>query len=176
VKNQLMLLRAFAEFRRSRPDTTLIVVGDGPERPAIEACIDELSLRDAVRMLGEVADTAPVYREFDAFVLSSRAEGTSMSILEALASGVCVVATDVGGNPKLLHNGECGVLVPSDDGPSLAAALRRIANDDALRRAYAEAGRRHVELRYSVSSVVDRYCDLYRGDEGSDLEIAKCVG
>jgi glycosyltransferase involved in cell wall biosynthesis len=161
IKNQILLLDAFAALRARVPEVTLVIVGDGPERPALEARARELALGGSVHMIGEVSDTAPIYREFDLFVLSSRAEGTSMSILEALASGVCVVATAVGGNPALLRNGDCGILIPSDDVTALADALFQIVDNPARRRSLAEAGRRHVELSYSASSVVDRYVELY---------------
>ena len=163
IKNQILLIDAFAALLTRVPTATLVIVGDGPERESLVARTRQLGVESSVRFVGEIADTSPVYREFDVFVLSSRAEGTSMSILEALASGVCVVATSVGGNPALLRDGECGVLVPSENARALTEAIEGVVNDGRRREAFGAAGRRHAQLDYAASSVVDRYIDLYRG-------------
>jgi glycosyltransferase involved in cell wall biosynthesis len=149
IKNQILLIDAFAEFRRQLVDSHLILVGDGPERASLEQRIREQSLEASAHLVGTFDDTAPLYREFDIFVLCSRAEGTSMSILESMASGVCVVATEVGGNPALLDNGSCGVLVPSENTAALAGALLRLARNETERAAFARAGRRRAEATYS---------------------------
>jgi glycosyltransferase involved in cell wall biosynthesis len=173
IKNQILLIDAFAALLARVPTATLVIVGDGPERASLVARTRQLGVESSVRFAGEVADTAPVYREFDVFVLSSRAEGTSMSILESLASGVCVVATSVGGNPALLHDGECGVLVPSEDLTALTNAIAGVVHDPDRRHSFGEAGRRHVQLNYAASSVVDRYVDLYRGASTAERNVSE---
>ena len=90
-----------------------------------------------------------------------------MSILESMASGVSVIATEVGGNPALLDNGSCGLLIPSENQRALVDALVRLATNETERAAFARAGRRRAESTYSEAKVVDRYVDLYLGASGS---------
>ena len=90
-----------------------------------------------------------------------------MSILETMASGVGVIATKVGGNPALLDNGSCGVLIPSENQSALIEALVRLTTNETERAAFARAGRRRAESTYSEAKVVDRYVDLYLGSGGS---------
>jgi glycosyltransferase involved in cell wall biosynthesis len=167
IKNQLLLIDAFAAFRRRVETAHLVIVGDGPERASLEQRIRDLSLEASAHLVGTFDDTAPLYREFDIFVLCSRAEGTSMSILESMASGVSVIATEVGGNPALLDNGSCGVLIPSENQSALVEALVRLTTNETERAAFARAGRRRAESTYSEAKVVDRYVDLYLGSGGS---------
>jgi len=169
IKNQLLLIDAFAAFRREIENAHLIIVGDGPERASLEQRIRELSLETSAHLVGTFDDTAPLYREFDMFVLCSRAEGTSMSILESMASGVSVIATRVGGNPALLDDGSCGLLIPSENEGALVGALVRLAKNETERATFARAGRRRAESTYSESKVVDQYVDLYLGSERSGL-------
>jgi len=163
IKNQILLIDAFAAFQRQVEDAHLIIVGDGPERASLEQRIRELSIETSAHLVGTFDDTAPLYREFDVFVLCSRAEGTSMSILESMASGVSVVATEVGGNPALLDAGSCGLLIPSENKDALVAALARLSMNETERAAFARAGRRRAESTYSESKVVDQYVELYDG-------------
>jgi glycosyltransferase involved in cell wall biosynthesis len=179
IKNQILLIDAFAAFRRRTGDAHLIIVGDGPERESLEQRIRELSLEASAHLVGTFDDTAPLYREFDVFVLCSRAEGTSMSILESMASGVSVIATEVGGNPALLDGGSCGLLIPSENKDALVEALVRLASNETERAAFARAGRRRAESNYSESKVVDQYVDLYHGvglAAARALESESCAG
>jgi len=170
IKNQILLIDAFAAFRRQHEDAHLIIVGDGPERPSLEQRIRELALETSAHLVGTFDDTAPLYREFDIFVLCSRAEGTSMSILESMASGISIVATDVGGNPALLDGGSCGLLIPSESKDALVAALGRLTTNETERAAFARAGRRRAESTYSEAKVVDQYVDLYEGANATPME------
>lgn len=163
IKNQILLIDAFAAFQRQHDDAHLVIIGDGPERASLEQRIRDLSLGKSAHLVGTFDDTAPLYREFDIFVLCSRAEGTSMSILESMASGISIVATNVGGNPALLDGGSCGLLIPSENKDALVGALVRLATNETERAAFARAGRRRAESTYSESKVVDRYLDLYEG-------------
>jgi glycosyltransferase involved in cell wall biosynthesis len=167
IKNQILLIDAFATFLQQEKDAHLIIVGDGPERASLEQRIRERALEGSAHLVGTFDDTAPLYREFDIFVLCSRAEGTSMSILESMASGICVVATHVGGNPALLDNGSCGLLIPSESKDALVSALVRLAKSETERAAFARAGRRRAEATYSESKVVDQYVRLYEGSAAS---------
>jgi glycosyltransferase involved in cell wall biosynthesis len=162
VKNQGLLLDGFALAHQSQPTAILVVAGDGPERQALEERAESLGVRGAVFFLGEIRDAATLYRDFDIFALTSVAEGTSISVLEALASGVAVIATAVGGNPALLDQGRAGVLVPTQDVAALGVALTALMADDARRRSLAAAGRAHVERVYSEHAMVERHLDIYR--------------
>ena len=103
-----------------------------------------------------------IYPEFDVFALTSTIEGTSISMLEAMASAVCPVATAVGGNVDLLGGGSSGVLVPRDEAGKLAEVLGALAGDPERRDALGRAARARVETRFSETSMVDRYEELYR--------------
>lgn len=163
VKNQPMLLDAFARVRQVVPSAVLVMVGDGPMRAALERQIETLGLQEGVKLAGLHPDPSSLYPEFDAFALSSTIEGTSMSLLEAMATGVPVVATAVGGTPALLQDGRAGVLVPSDDAVAFAAALVGLLTDRERRAQVGAAGRRRVETTYSEGAMLDQYEALYHG-------------
>jgi glycosyltransferase involved in cell wall biosynthesis len=163
VKDHALLLEAFAILRRHVPQATLAVVGEGPLRPDLERRIAALGLESHAHLAGLAGNMPEIYREFDLFVLSSRLEGTSVSILEAMASGVCVVATAVGGNPDLLGHGRFGALVAPDDPGALAAAMADLLRDPVRRRMLASAAREHVTRSYSEESMLQRYQQLYYG-------------
>jgi glycosyltransferase involved in cell wall biosynthesis len=159
VKDHAFLLRAFERVREMVPDVALAIVGDGPLRAELEA--QAAPMDGAVRFLGETRDAPAVYRDLDVFVLSSKAEGTSMSVLEAMASGVPVVATAVGGTPALLDGGACGSLAAYGDEDALAAALICALQDVERTREMAVLARSRVLSHYSEQSMVDHYEVLY---------------
>jgi len=162
VKNHDLLLRAFREAHRARPELLLVLVGDGSLRPELEALARSLEITHAVRFTGDQADPASWYRCFDAFVLASRSEGTSMSLLEAMASGCSIIATDVGGNRALLGEDGAGRLVPSEDAAALAAALAQVAPSAGTPARLASAARSRAVRLYSQDAMVERYESLYR--------------
>jgi glycosyltransferase involved in cell wall biosynthesis len=162
VKNHELLLRAFREANRVRPELLLVLVGDGSLRSDLEALARSLEIAHAVQFAGDQPDTASWYRCFDAFVLASRAEGTSMSILEAMASGCSIIATDVGGNRALLAEDGAGRLVPSEDAAALAAALADASPSPATPTRVKSVGRCRAERLYSQRVMVERYEELYR--------------
>lgn len=162
VKNHALLIDAFARVRAQVPAVALVIVGDGPLRGSLESRARSLGIESDVHFVGVSNDVAAIYRELDVFVLPSNAEGTSMSILEAMASGVCVVATAVGGTSDLLANGASGMLVPAGNPAALANALTVVLRDGARRRYLADAGRTRAEERYSEPVMVEAYEELYR--------------
>ena len=129
-KDFITLARALAILPASSFEA--LIVGDGPERPALEAELRRLGIDDRVRLAGEQSDVRALLADADAFVLSSRSEGLPVSILEAMAAELPVVASRVGGVPELVVDGENGFLVPPGDPRELAAALERLVDDPDL--------------------------------------------
>ncbi|MEZ0167162.1 glycosyltransferase [Microvirga sp. TS319] len=167
VKNLALLIDAMALMVRDLPDARLVLVGDGPLRESLREQAQVAGLGDRVLFPGAFADTAPIYRDLDIFVLPSVSEGTSISALEAMASGTPVVATAVGGTPQLLGDG-CGMLVPSGDAQALADAIRGLLADPTGRSRIAQAARKRVLDRFSHADMVRAYERLYRQVAGAD--------
>lgn len=167
VKDQVTLVRAFARLvARGGPQAArlrLMIAGDGPLRGAVEAAVAETGSGDRIWVAGERSDVAAVMRSLDVYVLPSLAEGISNTILEAMASGLPVVATHVGGNVELVSPDDTGLLVPPADEEMLADALARYADDPALRCRHGAAGRLRVESEFDLDGMVERYAQLYRG-------------
>ncbi|MFU2485969.1 TIGR03088 family PEP-CTERM/XrtA system glycosyltransferase [Thauera sp. WH-1] len=164
IKDQLNLVRAFA-LARARGGAgralRLIIAGDGPLRAELEAEIRHAGVGDVVWLAGERKDVPEVMRALDLFALPSQAEGISNTILEAMACGLPVVATAVGGNPELVAAGETGALVPAQDPHRMAEALLCYASDAALRKKHGAAGRQRVEHHFSLDAMVARYTAMY---------------
>jgi glycosyltransferase involved in cell wall biosynthesis len=159
IKNHSLLLEAFANLR-SRAPSHLVIVGDGELRPALEADVKHRGLIDRVHFAGWRNDLAPVYRDLDAVVLSSRNEGTPVAIIEAFASSRPVVATAVGGVPDLIDS-DSGLLAAPDDAASLGIALDRLLDDPPLRARLAAGGRAKADLFRSTRLLRD-LDSLYR--------------
>jgi sugar transferase (PEP-CTERM/EpsH1 system associated) len=167
VKNQRDLIRAVSLLVRRSPHLRdkigVVIVGDGSERSRLEAQVQEEKLQDVIKFLGARNDIADLLPEFDVFVLPSLAEGISNTILEAMASGVPVVATLVGGNPELVDEGMTGRLIPSTDVDAMARAIEEYVSDPALARRHGHAGRQAVARRFSIERMVGDYASLYDG-------------
>ncbi|MBS0554482.1 MAG: glycosyltransferase, partial [Proteobacteria bacterium] len=140
----------------------LVIAGDGPLRPQVEAEVLASGCADRIWLAGERKDVPEFMRGLDLFVLPSLSEGISNTILEAMASGLPVVATDVGGNGELVVVGATGTLVPAADPAAMADALMCYAADAAPRQSHGAAGRKWVEAEFSLDGMVERYCGLYR--------------
>ena len=162
VKNQALMVNAFALAHEQAPDTALVLVGDGALQEALQDHIARLNLEHAVFLFGSADELPPIYRDFNAFVLSSVIEGTSISALEAMASGVPVIATAVGGNPRLLGDGAHGLLVASNDRVALADAMLRCVRDRGLCQRLGASGRAAVERDHTLDRTTSRYVDVYR--------------
>jgi sugar transferase (PEP-CTERM/EpsH1 system associated) len=161
VKDHGGLLQAFSILRTDQPAAELVIVGDGPRRAHLERHVQELGLTGHVHLLGMRQDVPVLLRGFDAFVLPSLAEGISNTVLEAMATGLPVVATRVGGNPELLEHGVTGALVAPGSPLLLAAALRCYVEDRGLREAHGDAGRRRVLQHFTLERMAQAYRDLY---------------
>ena len=165
IKNQAFILHRVAALRRSDPAAgarlRLVVVGDGPERGALERLAKELEIEEIVWFAGARADTADLYRAFDIYVLPSVNEGISNTLLEAMATALPVIAGNVGGNSELVLSGATGRLFELSDADSFDGALRAYLADEALRNSHGLAGRRRVLAQFSLEAMADQYLSLY---------------
>ena len=165
VKDQRTLLLAFAEVLRSSPQQRnslrCILVGDGPERSALENLIAELGIEGSVWMAGDRDDIPELLACLDVFVSPSLGEGISNTVLEAMASGLPVVATRVGGNPELVEDGVTGLLVPVGDVTALANALLTLVEDPAQCEQMAHAAVRRVQRDFDWEATVAAYLEVY---------------
>jgi sugar transferase (PEP-CTERM/EpsH1 system associated) len=160
VKDHRGLLEAFGRIAR-HPQAQLVVVGDGPCRAELEQVGRRLGLDGRVLMLGERQDVARILRALDVFALPSLGEGISNALLEAMASGLPVIATRVGGNPELVDHGVTGTLVSPRSAEALAAAFDRYLLDPALIRKHGEAGRQRALRDFSLDRMFGAYDSLY---------------
>ena len=165
VKNQTLLARAFVLLLQQQPALRerlrLVMVGEGPLRAQAQAVLAEGGVSDLAWLPGELSEVPAVMRGLHAFVLPSLAEGVSNTILEAMACGLPVVATRVGGNAELVSEGETGLLVPSDDVAAMADALGTLAQQPEEASRMGAAGRNAVEGRFSLRAMVGAYQRLY---------------
>ncbi len=165
VKAQTLLARAFIRALQLQPALRarlrLVMVGEGPLRAEAQDLLDAAGVASLAWLPGELADVPAVMCGLDLFVLPSRAEGISNTILEAMATGLPVLATDVGGNAELVVAGQTGEVVGSGDVEALAAGLLRLAADPARAAAMGRAGRARVEEHFSLPAMVAAYQGLY---------------
>lgn len=161
VKDQKTLLTAFAEVRRKQPSCRLELVGCGELLEELESTAAALGVASAVTFHGWSRDIAHYLSTWDAFVLSSKSEGLPMTLLEAMAAGLPVAATAVGGIPEVIAGAECGFLAPPSDAASLAGAMSRLMGGEA--REFGARARRAVAERYSVAAMANQYQRLFCG-------------
>lgn len=165
IKGYEVMVSAVAHLLREWPGAgappVAVVVGDGSERAALEQQARALGVSDAIRFVGWRTDVQEALRAYTAFTMSSHSEGTSVSLLEALASGLCPVVTRVGGNAAVLGDELAHRLVPPDDPAALAAAWRDALHDPERRQRDAAAARARVASSFSLESMVRRYESLY---------------
>jgi glycosyltransferase involved in cell wall biosynthesis len=159
VKDLGVLITAVSRCQ-ARVPIMLMVVGDGSERTPLETLTRQLGAESYVRFLGHREDARDVLAACDLYANSSISEGVSLTILEAMAAGLAVVATGVGGTPEVVDT-SCGRLVPSRDADSLSAALAELAAHRVLRGALGQAGRGRVETRFTLDRMVREYRDAY---------------
>ncbi len=162
IKRVPDILAAFKALRDRGVEATLCLVGDGPDRDAIEQLASDLGIVRDVLLVGYQRDVAPYYAFFDALLLPSANEGTPVVAIEALAAERPVVASRVGGVPDVVDDGESGFLVEVGDIEALADRLEQLARDPELRARLGRTGRKRVVPRYRVERLVDDVDELYR--------------
>lgn len=180
VKNHELLFEAFAPLAMRIPGLHLVVAGEGPLKQSLLDRAEKLGMAKRVHLIGAEADTAPLYRQFDLYVLPSKGEGTSMSLLEAMASGIPVVATAVGGTPDLLAHGARGRLVEPGNAAQLEEAMYEVLTGSAT-ASVADVARRDVIRDYAESAMVSAYEQLYgvtrqaMTSEAAPAEVVACA-
>jgi sugar transferase (PEP-CTERM/EpsH1 system associated) len=167
VKDQAGLITAFRKLCDSNPEMSarlrLAIVGEGDQRQNLEQLTTRLDLDSRVRLLGNRDDVAALLAECDVFALSSLAEGMPLTVLEAMAAGLPVVATDVGSVRDVVVSGTTGTLVASADPAAMAAALAKYVRDGGLRQQHGRAGSVRVQAQFSLPAMVSAYVALYDG-------------
>ncbi len=166
VKDQGTLIEAFALLRpQENPRLRLMIVGEGPMRGKLEGLIAQHRLEGRVWLAGNRTDIPQLLRQMDLYALPSTVEGISISILEAMATGLPVVATAVGGNPEIVTAGKTGVLVPVGDAGRLAEAIGGLVADPMRLRGMGAAGREYVVRECELESYYGAYKSAYLGVE-----------
>ena len=161
-KNHLELLDVFVGILAKIPDALLLIAGDGAMLPAVRNRIRELNLDRHALLLGERRDIPLILAALDCFCLPSDTEGMPMTILEAMAAGIPIVATTVGGIPECVEDGRTALLVPPHEPERLAAALLSIAADPERAKQLGTAAKRTFLNRFSVAHTIDAYEQCYR--------------
>lgn len=156
-----VLIKSFSIVANEISNVKLLIAGDGPLRNDLEKLVAELRLEEKVVFLGVRRDIPELLKSFDVFALSSTREGLPVSLLEAMASSLPVVATDVDGNSELIVHNSTGLLVPSNDIDSLSSALIRILSDKETANLMGERGRSRVDEHYSFRRMIDQYEHVY---------------
>lgn len=156
-----LFLQAAAIVSQQLPATRFVVFGDGPDRPVLEELVNRLSLKDRVSLPGRREDMPAVYASLDILVSSSRQEGLPISLLEAMASGLPILATAVGEVPSLIRHQQTGILVAPNDVPALAHAMTALLTDASLRHRLGVQASHLVESEFSARQMTEHYRRLY---------------
>ena len=161
IKNHAMMLRAFQQLAKTQPQARLVIVGDGPERQAIESYIRQHRLEDKVTLPGFRDDIDTLLREADVFLLTSRYEGISIALLEAMRAGLPAIGTAVGGIPETILDGKTGLLVAPDDDTALVRAMTALAGSKTGRDEMGKQGYDYFMQEFSLATMLARYEQLY---------------
>jgi sugar transferase (PEP-CTERM/EpsH1 system associated) len=162
VKDHVSLISAFAQVNRIIPNTKLLLIGDGPLHGQLERAAKDSGVFEKTRFLGERSDIHDLLELMDVFVSASLSEGMSNVILEAMASKLPVVATQVGNNPQLISDGITGRLVPAQQPATLAKAIVDVLSDAKKAKTMGKSGYEFVKQNFSLEKMVKDYEDLYK--------------
>jgi len=161
LKGLMQLIQAVASLGPEFPTLRLEIAGSGPQHEKLEREVDRLSLASQVRFLGWQTDLRPIIRGWDIFAMPSLDEGLPVAIIEAMAEGLPVVATSVGGMPELVEEGLTGFLVPPSDVTALANRLRLLILNPTRANAMGAAGRQRANEHFSVDRMVQQVAGIY---------------
>jgi len=164
-KNHKLLLEAFHIAHKNIPNVSLLLVGDGELRSEIENQINSYGITDRVQMIGNTNDVLSWLRSSDVFVLSSNYEGLPLSILEAMSAGLPIIATEVGGIPDIITNGQEGILISPGNAGEIANAMEEMAKDTQL-RIQMKSNARTKAQKFDVRRMADLYGVIYRNKMG----------
>jgi glycosyltransferase involved in cell wall biosynthesis len=168
-----ILLESIPQIIRQFPDLRVFVVGDGPLRAELEGRARDLGVNESVTFAGVTSDVPSWLSQFDVFALPSRREGHPIALLEAMAMGVAVVATRVGGVPELVKDGVHGLLVETEDSDRLAEALITLLTDAERRRVLAEVGMLMVREQYGLERMAEQVAAAYNDVVGLSSEMVQ---
>jgi sugar transferase (PEP-CTERM/EpsH1 system associated) len=173
TKDPLTLVRAFAKLRREQPDSTLklLIVGDGSERTHLETFVAEQGLNGAVVFTGLRHDVPRLLGAMNVFALSSLSEGMPITVLEAMAARLPVVATNVGALPELVEEGSTGFLTAPQDAEAMANRLARVSQNPEMASSFGSRARQKVEREFSLDQILRRYADLYAAVVGQTVSL-----
>lgn len=161
LKDHSTALRALSRVLAAVPQARLVLVGDGPERERIKSQVRESGLDSQVRLLGTRGDVKRLLPGADLFLLTSTSEGIPLTVIEAMAAGLPVVATDVGGVGEVVMDGATGLLAPAKDDAALATAIGRLVNDSELRNRFGRAGQERARERFDETGMCRHYQQIY---------------
>jgi len=160
-KNHMMFLEVLRLLKNGGRRVCGRIAGEGPLRTILEAAIEAKGIQDEARLLGGVDDIWAFLSDIDLFCFTSRSEGLSNAVMEAMAAGVPVVATDVGGIRELIDDGENGFIVPSDDVEAMVERVKMLLDSPELRRRIGLAGRERMKREFTVEKMVDTLQNVY---------------
>lgn len=161
VKNYQTLISAFAKLKKDTNNIRLLIVGEGKDRKNLEQVSEKLKIRNRVIMLGMRDDISELLNAMDIFVLPSKSEGLSNTILEAMACGIPVFASDVGGNPEIVNHGYTGILFPFGDDVTLCNNLLNFYQNKALKKSFADNAVSVVHQELSLEKMIKNYENMY---------------
>jgi len=162
IKNLPMMVKALNQSFKNKPSIRGLLVGDGPVCGEIKTLIEKLGLNGVVILTGHRDDARNLMHCIDLFVLSSFSEGTSLALLEAMAAGVSVAVTDVGGNPEIVSKDKTGWVIPSGSVDGLSSAILEAVNNPGKRQKFAESAKRCFECRFTFDRMIYSYRKIYR--------------
>jgi glycosyltransferase involved in cell wall biosynthesis len=161
VKKVDDFIRAAAIVHRQKPDTRFVIVGDGELRNDLERLAAQLGVLDNIEFTGRVEHPMQYIRDFSVGVITSETEGFCNAIVEYMACGIPVVATDVGGNPELITEGENGFLVPFSSPETVAERIVRLLDDASLRLKIGKSNEEKISKKYSIPAMIEKHSDYY---------------